>query len=337
MSNHTTHIAVEVLEALIEHLRARGADVDAMLSRHDIQYEELVEAGFMDFERFRQLFTHAVEVVADPCLGLHVGEGFMARHWGRLGYLIISGKDGFEGLQYLQRFARIVTNALDVRFELEGSAVHCNIVVNTSRAHSQIVDYFVSSAFALSQLMTNGTFRMRSIAFQHAPAGDPGLAAEYERVLCAPCRFGAPANCIVVDASQFSPQSMHRDPRLKKLLEEHATLVLQRLETDNAWLREVRSFVVESLPNGLPSLKDTAEHFGQNERTFQRALGRVGVNFQELVDELRMNLALEYMRNDYGFLDIALMLGYSEQSAFHRAFKRWTGLPPSRYKKEVMR
>lgn len=336
MSNHTTHIAVEVLEALIEHLRARGADVDAMMAALDIQYEELVDAGFMDFERFRQLFIKAAETVGDPCLGLHVGEGFMARHWGRLGYLIISGKDGFEGLHYLQRFARIVTNALDVRFEMDGQEVRCIVAVNTPRPHSQIIDYFMSSAFSLSKIMTNGSFRMRSIELQHAPE-NAALADEYARVLCTEVRFGAAANCVVVEAHQFSPASMHRDPRLKKLLEEHATLVLQRLETDNAWLREVRSFVVEALPDGLPSLKDTAEHFGQNERTFQRALGRVGVNFQELVDELRMNLALEYMRNDYGFLDIALMLGYSEQSAFHRAFKRWTGMPPSRYKKEVMR
>ena len=67
----------------------------------------------------------------------------------------------------------------------------------------------------------------------------------------------------------------------------------------------------------------------------QRTLARLGFNYQDMVDELRMNLALEYLRNDYNFIDIAMMLGYSEQSAFHRAFLRWTGVTPRRFRERL--
>jgi AraC-like DNA-binding protein len=328
------HITIEVVEALVEYLRERQVDTDALLASQGISLTEGSDEGFLDFQVFSRLFEAAERETGDPYIGLHVGEGFLARHWGRLGYLIIAGSDGFEGLHYLERFARIVTNALLLKFEIDGPILRCTFGLATPRYSRHVVDYFTSSAFALSALTSNGSFRFSDVQFQHAWEGD---ASEYEKVLKAPCTFGASENCITVKVDQFASISMHRDPRLKRILEEHANAVLQRIKSDDEWLKQVRSFVVEALPNGLPSLKKTAEHFEQNERTFQRALARLGVNFQELIDELRMNLALEYMRNDYGFLDIALMLGYSEQSAFHRAFKRWTGLPPSRYKREMMK
>lgn len=328
------HITIEVVEALVEYLRERKVDTDALLASLGISLSDNSDDGFVDFHVFSRLFDAAERETGDVYLGLHVGEGFLARHWGRLGYLIISGSDGFEGLHYMERFARIVTNALLLKFDIDGTVLRCTFGLATSRYSRHVVDYFTSSAFALSSLMTNGSFRFDRVQFQHPWTGD---VAEYEKVLKAPCTFGAGENCITVKVDQFASISMHRDPRLKRILEEHANAVLQRMKSDDEWLRQVRTFVIEALPNGLPSLKRTAEHFEQNERTFQRALSRLGVNFQELIDELRMNLALEYMRSDYGFLDIALMLGYSEQSAFHRAFKRWTGLPPSRYKREMMK
>lgn len=328
------HVTIEVVEALVEYLRHRHVNTDALLSSAGISLDACTDEGFIDFNAFSDLFDAAEKATGDTHLGLHVGEGFVARHWGRLGYLIISGSDGYEGLQYMSRFAKIVTNALLLKFEFDGPLLRCTFGLATSQYSRHVVDYFTSSALALSSLMTNGSFRFTQVQFQH---GGVGEVTEYEKILKAPCEFGAIENCITVQAEQFASASMHRDPRLKKLLEEHANTVLQRIKSDDEWLKQVRSFVIEALPNGLPSLKMTAEHFDQNERTFQRALARQGINFQELIDELRMNLALEYMRSDYGFLDIALMLGYSEQSAFHRAFKRWTGLPPSRYKKEVMK
>lgn len=334
MQTSPLHVTVEVVEALVEYLAQRQIDTAALLASADISFDACAEEGFVDFNAFCRLFEAAEHAADDPYIGLHVGQGFLARHWGRLGYLIISGSDGFEGLQFLERFANIVTNALHLKFEFDGPSVRCVFKLANARPARHVIDYFVSSAFALSTMMTNGSFRFTRLQFQHALAGELGV---YEAAYKAPCEYGAVENCITVEVSQFSPTSIHRDPRLKKILEEHAISVLQRIKSEDEWLKQVREFVIDALPNGLPSLKTTAEHFEQNERTFQRALSRLGINFQELIDELRMNLALEYMRNDYGFLDIALMLGYSEQSAFHRAFKRWTGLPPSRYKKEVMK
>ena len=337
MTIDSYHIAIELIEAIGEYLKSRGFDADALFAREglalDDEAHEEANEGYVDFQLFSRLFEAAEQLTGDRCIGLHVGANFLTRHWGRLGYLVMAGENGLEGVQYIQRFARIVTNGIDMQWHWDKAQLTCEFAILDSSACHHVADYFVSSSLALSRATNNDHFGFKSVSFRH---GDFGQAQEYEKQLHCRCEFNAPANRIMVDIDKLSLESRFRDPRLKKILEDHAQQVLQNLASGDELLARIRQFVLQELPNGVPSLKAVCDLVGQNERTFQRTLAKMGMNFQDLVDELRMNLALEYIRNDYNFLDIAMMLGYSEQSAFHRAFKRWTGMPPSRYKKTLL-
>lgn len=334
MTIDSYHIAIELIEAIGEYLRNRGVDADALFASEGLSLDDDTLEGYVDFNLFSRLFEAAEQATGDRCVGLNVGANFLTRHWGRLGYLVMAGENGLEGVQYIQRFARIVTNGLEMQWHWENQQLACEFTILDSAASHHVADYFVASSLALARATRDSDdFCFESVSFRH---GDNGLAADYEKLLACRCEFNAPANVIRVDIATLSRESRYRDPRLKKILEEHAQQVLQNLASGDELLARIRQFVLSELPNGVPSLKAVCDLVGQNERTLQRSLARMGLNFQDLVDELRMNLALEYIRNDYNFLDIAMMLGYSEQSAFHRAFKRWTGMPPSRYKKTLV-
>lgn len=333
MTIDSYNIAIELIEAIGEYLRDRGVDADALFAQEGLSLDDDSHEGYVDFHLFSRLFEAAEQLTGDRCIGLKVGANFLTRHWGRLGYLVMAGENGLEGVQYIQRFARIVTNGLDIQWHWDKTQLTCEFTILDAAASHHVADYFVASSLALARATNNDGFGFKSVSFRH---GDGGLAAEYEKQLACRCQFNAPANLIEVDIATLSLESRFRDPRLKKILEEHAQQVLQNLASGDELLARIRQFVLSELPNGVPSLKAVCDLVGQNERTFQRSLAKMGLNFQDVVDELRMNLALEYIRNDYNFLDIAMMLGYSEQSAFHRAFKRWTGMPPSRYKKTMV-
>lgn len=330
MTSDHYHIAIELIEAIGEHLERRGFDADTFFRQQGFSIDDDHD-GFVDFQLFSRLFDAAEQFTGDHCIGLNVGANFLARHWGRLGYLIMSGENGLEGVQYIQRFARIVTNALEMNWHWEEATLSCDFTILAPHASRHVYDYFVSSSLSLSKQTNNGKSPFHAVYFQH----DGGTCTDqYARVLECECHFNAPWNRIVVQIRDLSQESRLRDPRLKKILEDHALQVLDKLATNDELIGKVRKHILQQLPNGVPSLKEICDLLGQNERTFQRTLAKLGFNYQDMVDELRMNLALEYIRNDYNLLDIAMMLGYSEQSAFHRAFKRWTGMPPSRFKKK---
>jgi len=327
------HIAIELIEAIGEYLNSRGLDSSAFFARQGFSADNDDHDGYVDFNLFAQLFDAAEVFSGERCIGLQVGANFLTRHWGRLGYLIMAVENGLEGVQYLQRFARIVTNALEMKWHWDQATLSCEFNVLEAADNRHVCDYFVSSSLSLARVTNSDPFRYREVYFQH---DDAGAADEYARILECDCHFNADSNRIVVDVASLNRESPYRDPRLKKILEDHAQDVLQKLSSGDELIAQVRKLILADLSNGVPALKSICESLGQNERTFQRALAKLGLNYQDLVDELRMNLALEYIRNDYNFLDIAMMLGYSEQSAFHRAFKRWTGMPPSRYRKQQL-
>lgn len=333
MTTDRLHVAIELVEAIGEYLDSQGKPSDCFFQQQGFVVDDDQHNGYVDFEVFSQLFEAAALYADDPYIGLKVGENFLARHWGRLGYLIMAGENGLEGIQYIQQFAAIVTNVLQLKWIADSKTLSCEFSLLADSTSRHVVDYFVSSSLSLSQATSGNQMHYLSVHFVHDGGPTPTY---YDEFLGSHCYFNQQQNKITVDIAGLKQVSAFRDPRLKKILEEHALQVLQALAASDELVEKVQRFILDQLPHGTPSLKQTSEYLGQNERTFQRLLSKQGINFQEMVDDLRMRMAMEYIRNDYNFLDIAMMLGYSEQSAFHRAFKRWTGMPPSRYRRSLI-
>lgn len=324
-------VAIELLEAVVEYLEAQGVTLDELWTRYDTSLENLQDQQFVPFELFSDAFELGAASTRDASIGLHVGENVSARHWGQLGYLILSGEDGFEGINYIQRFARLITNAMESSFAMEGNHLACYFRMFPEHYSRHTCEFFISAIFSLGKFMSEGRFAFKEIHFTYPLQSH---VEHYEKVLGCRCLFNQPDNKILVERKRLAFTSTFRDPRLKKVLEQHAVSVLQHLGSGNDLVRDITGYVMDALPNGAPSLKQVCEHFSMSERSLQRSLARHSLSYQELVDQLRSDLAKTYIDNDYNFLDIALLLGYSEQSAFHRAFKRWTGLPPAKYKKQ---
>jgi AraC-like DNA-binding protein len=103
---------------------------------------------------------------------------------------------------------------------------------------------------------------------------------------------------------------------------------------DVEFLESARNIVLELLKEGAPQLSRLADAFGLRPRTLERRLRKAGIDFTKLVDETRRRLAIELLRDPQNKLtDIALRLGYSEVSAFNRAFKRWTHSTPRSFRR----
>lgn len=332
MQNNEYIVAIELLEAVVEYLETREISLARLWQRYDTSLEALQEQQFVPFELFSDCFELGAEATQDTSIGLHVGENVSARHWGQLGYLILSGEDGFESINYIQRFARLITNAMESTFAVEGDYLVCFFKMFPAEYNRHTCEFFISAIFSLGKFMSEGRFAFKEIHFTYPLET---RAADYQQVLGCRCLFEQPHNKVIVERSALGFTSTFRDPRLKKVLEQHAVSVLQHLGSDDDLVRDLKGYVMDELPNGAPSLKQVCEHFQMSERSLQRMLAKHSLSYQELVDQLRSDLAKTYIDNDYSFLDIALLLGYSEQSAFHRAFKRWTGLPPAKYKKQL--
>ena len=146
--------------------------------------------------------------------------------------------------------------------------------------------------------------------------------------------FRAPANRLSFASRFLAFPIAKADPSLCVLLDRHAEELLAKFPPRNSLVDQVRSIITGELRGGDPSLERVADQLGFTPRTLQRKLQELGASHNELLDQMRRQLAMRYLRErEMAICEVAYLLGFSESSSFHRAFKRWTGVTPKEFRK----
>jgi len=125
------------------------------------------------------------------------------------------------------------------------------------------------------------------------------------------------------------------DPGLCALLDRHAEELLAKYPRQDVLIDQIRAIIGVELRHGDTSLDRVAERLDTSGRTLQRKLRDHGTSHQELLDQMRRDLAMRYLAEPHmAICEVAYLLGFSESSALHRAFKRWTGMTPNEFRRK---
>jgi AraC-like DNA-binding protein len=162
----------------------------------------------------------------------------------------------------------------------------------------------------------------------------PADTTAHERVFApAPVHFDAPLSGLCFDAVVLDLPILNANPALFPLFEQHADALLAQLRQPSLPDR-VKREIVRLLKGAEPTLAAVADALTMGVRTLQLHLREAGLSYQQLLDEVRRELAERHLRApDLSTTDIAFLLGYSEPSVFVRSFKRWTGQTPGAFRK----
>jgi AraC-like DNA-binding protein len=164
---------------------------------------------------------------------------------------------------------------------------------------------------------------------------EPASRAEHDRLFRCEVVYGAPHLVYWRDIAVVNRPLPQDDPMLRRQMEERAERLAAARDADHAIIRDVRAVVARGLSEGLPDLDGTAKLLELSPRVLARRLADHGTSYSKIVDDARHQLSLGYIQDpSLSLLDIAYLLGFSEQSAFQRAFKRWTGLSPGEYRRK---
>jgi AraC-like DNA-binding protein len=175
-----------------------------------------------------------------------------------------------------------------------------------------------------------GDFPLRRICFsQKAPLD----TSEHQRIFACPLLFESEHMELLVDREVWERPSKNANPLLLGVLDDHARVLMDSLPVDESFSDIVHKAVAHELRGGEPTLPRVAQRLGVSERTLQRQLQAESKSFAMILSGLRESLAREYLVDlNLAISEIAFILGFSEQSAFQRAFKRWTGETPRQYR-----
>jgi AraC-like DNA-binding protein len=267
-----------------------------------------------------------------PGAGLQAAGGLQRGALSVLEYLVRSADDFGTAMQVLVRYQHLLgTPPTFARLPDDGVQLVLERPYDISSAVEVAIAEFMLVAIVIAvRDSTEPAWNPTRVAFRHAPAG--GEARYCETLRCG-LAFEASQSAMSIDREALNRPMKGADPRLHRLLIDCMKSVLGPRALGGRIADEVGAAVLELLPTGRLAVGSVAGQLGLTARTLQDRLKDEGTSYTELLESARRDLAHRYLREDQlSVPDVALLLGYSEASAFHRAFKRWTGLTPRQYR-----
>jgi len=336
-SDHGT-MSAGVFRSLVLAVAAAGVDVESLiLAPLGIARETLDDPeARIPTEIVSAMSVKATELTGDPDFGLHSGERAPLGALGVLDHATRSSRTIGEALERMVRYFAILSDRTEVGLVVEGDVAR---VTRRPAPPLRGLRYGVDALFAAivvrARVLTGRDFPLRFVRFTYSR---PESTAELDRFFRAPMAFGQPIDELVFDASWLDQPFLTADPSLTIVLDRYADALLAKLAAPaDAFLLKVRRAIAEGLRGSDPSLGVTARRVGVSSRTLQRNLQAAGTSHKDLVEEVRRELALHYLDDaQIAISEVAYLLGFSEGSAFHRAFRRWTGQTPGEYRSAVM-
>ncbi|MFL6229042.1 MAG: AraC family transcriptional regulator [Pyrinomonadaceae bacterium] len=285
------------------------------------------------FAQLVALYEHGARLTNDAAFGLHIGERVSPTMFDVLGYVVTNSLTLGEAFARLARFHAIWTDGASYKLTTHDGEARLSYEyagdICGARRHDCEMSFATPVVFM--RRIAELDWHPHAVSFQHDVPAD---TTEHRRLFRAPILFSQPRNEMVFDAALLKLPLLQADPSLCAVLDRHAEELLARLPRGGDAGTCVRRLLAEGLGAAVPSLTSVARQLGLSPRTLQRKLNEEGTSWKDLLDEVRRNLSERYLReHEMAICEVAYLLGFSESSAFHRAFRRWTGSTPSEFRR----
>lgn len=307
-----------------------GLDTDALLSEAHLTRAEVLDPDRrLPAARADALWRAAFAQAEDPFLALHAAEALPFGAYKVVDFLCAHGATVEAAYRRVANYFRIV----DVRAILDVCDDPPSLVMRTAvgvDVPPPAQEYTFTALIRRMAVCVAREWRPERVEFTF---GAPPDVSEYERVLSAPVVFGAPSPRIVFSEASWAAPILGSEPSLFTVLEDHARRLAAELPAGDDLPSRVRAAVADGLTDGEPTALQIARRLGTSERTLQRRLQEVGLSYAQLLDDTRYAAARAHLRDPgLSLAEVAWLVGFSDQSTFTRAFRRWSGQPPGAWR-----
>lgn len=282
-------------------------------------------------DRHYRLWEYAEQVTGDPAVGLHAGAVVDPERMGLVGHVFFNCDTLGEAVTQYVRLHRLVNESVLLRFEhSEDQAILTWQPDIPGHYCRQDMDRTLAAALSRARHFIHPQITVDWAEIAHP---EPAYGNEYEALLGGPVRFGSGSTRIAF-ASRFLEHPIpRRNPYVYSAVLRQVNSLLARIQTRRSFSRKVRRLISRQMSTERIDADSLARQCHMSRQTLYRRLKKEGMSFHDLVEQVRKDKALRYVAADrYALGEIAFLLGFSELSAFSRAFKRWTGVAPAQYR-----
>jgi AraC-like DNA-binding protein len=328
-------VAASYLSALADAGESLGINKQLALSTIGLSCEELnTHSNRIALIKFLQLADYLQQQTGRQDIGLVMAQLAKPSTFSALGYAAMSCSTLFEAATLIPRYEDVVVNAGKTDLAVKnGLGSICWQAKEAWINHPVLQDMVVAGWYCFAKWATADT--------QHYPVKvrlahpKPCDESNFRKLFNSPIEFGSEINEILFDASYLQEPINHSDEEFNQLMRQRADKLMKGLISEGSVSQKVVEILQKILPKHEASITSVALSLNISERTLRRRLSEEDNSFQKILIKLRQELAHFYLSHtELSMLDVALLLGYSDQSTFTSAFKSWFQQTPSEWKSQ---
>jgi AraC-like DNA-binding protein len=318
--------SIVALRPMLSFARSRGVDVDDLLRRMNVPGAALDDYDLRISEADRLLAWTEVPRLADhDHFGLEAALQAPVGAYDVLDYAMKFSSTVEDALDRIQRFHRVLCDAWGLHRFIADGVVHLWPQVTTPRHE---IEHALAILVLRARQHSARDVVPLEVRFSHAAPGDLG---PYASIFRCTVRFECARTELLFPAKDLEAPFRSAEPGVNRILDRYMGEIVAQLPKGGSFLERARVEVADQLIAGRTSLASLAERFHASPRTVQRRLAEGGTTHHALVESVRRDAADKMLRDgSRSITEIAFLLGFADVGSFRRAYKRWTGGPPSR-------
>ncbi|MBX3619886.1 MAG: AraC family transcriptional regulator [Rhizobacter sp.] len=323
------------IAVLVEALAAAGVAAEAVLADSGLAAPALRDAATR--VSVRQLLTvhaNAQRLATDPGLALRTGARIRITHFGLYGYALLASSTPREAIDFAIKYRALASPLIGLAFGLDGDEAVWSFddvlgLGTGSELFRFVVELQLGTQLSLHRDLLGAALSPRRVRVAHAA---PPHAALYGELLGCPVEFGAGVNELRFDARWLDQPLAFANPITAAVVQETCDQLLAEMRGAAGLAARLGELLLQQ-PGHFPDIETASAQLQMNSRTLRRRLASEGTSYQQVLDDVRRQLAIDCLQHTRMSVDdIASSLGFSDAANFRHAFKRWTGRTTGAYR-----
>lgn len=330
-------VSASVFRNILYAAASRDADLGVLCDKIGIHPSDLDKSQKrFGIDLVEMAFQHSIELTDDPLFGLHIGEKVDFSAFGIVGFVMKSSPDVVTALKRGCYYNNLASGIIKVGFETDEEVgifrtaalplIRENYRLTTRNGVEETMSFIVKAV----QKLSGKNILPRAVHFAF-PFPKEHIK-EYERIFPCALFFGKSKNVLEYGIQDLKTPVVGYNQGLFELLNIQAQQILDSLSHGESFTKKVRRTIVQGFNHQFPSIESVAAEMNMSVRSLQRKLSAEEGTFKDILDDIRKEFALRYLKNKaLSISEVGYLLGFSEPSVFSRTFKRWMGHSPKEY------
>ena len=327
--------SAKLLDPVLQIAQHSRQDLQGLLAAVQLDEIEKDKPGArIPAANFNRLLDELGQRSGNDRIALRIGEATQPRMLGSIGFLMATAPDLQSAFQELIDYLPLLCEGIHLEMEQKADGTHLLVELENIEER-RAAEWFMACLLNWPRWLSGKQIPALSIELIYPPPDNPGA---YERFFASEVKYNADHNRLLIPNSYLKLPCLDANEEMHRLHREFADNLLSTSGREGALVAQVKSLIRHGLTDAQGGVRreKIAASLNLSLRTLQRKLGNLNTNFQDLYDQTRKELALQQIqKGGISFGELSFMLGFSNQSAFQKAFKRWMGVPPSQYREKT--